>query len=125
MPPALFAHPFVRCDHQNRRIRARCARDHVLQELFVTGRVDDEVVASRRSKRDLRRINRNVLLLLLEQGVEHESKLKFHPFRRARLLHHVDLSFRQRIRVVQNAPDERGLAVINVADEDDLQRQSR
>ena len=123
--PALFAHPFVRCDHENGCIGARRARDHVLQKFLVTRCVDDDVVAARGPKRNLRCVDRDVLFLLLEQGVEQKREFKFHPFRRARLFDHVDLSVGQRIGVVQDATNERGLAVIYVAHEDDFQRRCR
>ena len=38
---ALIAHAFVRCDEQHGRIRRRRTGHHVLQELAVTGRVDE------------------------------------------------------------------------------------
>ena len=41
---------------------------------------------SRRAKRNLRRIDGDVLLLLLEQSIEKKSILEFHPLRRAGLL---------------------------------------
>jgi hypothetical protein len=125
VPPALFAHPFVCCDHENGCIGARRARDHVFQKFLVARRVDDDVVAARRPKRNLRRVDRDVLFLLLEQSIEQKRELKFHSFRRASLLHHVHLSVGQRIGVVQDATDERGLSVIDVAGENDAKRQLR
>ena len=123
VPAALLTHPFAGGDDQNCSISSRCARDHVFQELFVAGRVDDGVLAARRPKRNLRGVDRDVLFLLLEQRVEQKRKFKFHPFRRTRLLHHLDLPFRKRVRVLQNPADQRGLAVVNVTDKNNLYRQ--
>ena len=105
VPPALFAHAFVGADHQDGGVGARRAGDHVLQEFLVSRRVDDDVFASRRSKRNLGRVDRDVLILLFEQRVEQKSEFKFHSLRRARFLHHLDLAFRERIGVVQNPTD--------------------
>ena len=83
--------------------------------------INDRVTASQRSKGNLCRVDRDVLFLLFEQRIEQKSKLKFHPFRRARLLHHLDFSLRQGVRVLQNPADQRGLAMINMTDENNLQ----
>ena len=88
----------------------------------MTWRVDDHVLPLRRSKRNLRRIDRDVLFLLLEQGIEEKSILKLHPLRRAGVLDAFDFSFRQRIRVVQNPTDQSRLPVINMANENNLER---
>ena len=93
--PALFFHSFVRRDHEDRRVRARRTGDHVLQKLFVTWRVDDDVRAPLRFEPDLGRIDRDVLTLLFEQRVEHKREFELHPLLRARFLHHLDLAFRQ------------------------------
>jgi len=86
-------------------------------------RVDDDVVAARGPKRNLRRVDRDVLFLLLEQGVEQKREFEFHSFRRASLFDHVHLPIGQRIGVMQDATDEGGLSVIDVAHEDDAKRQ--
>ena len=54
--------------------------------------------------------------------IEHKGIFKFHPFRLACLLDALDLSFRQRIGVVQNPADQRRLPMINMANENDLER---
>ena len=76
VPPALLAHAFVRGDDQDRRIRARRAGDHVLQKFLVPWRIDDDVMAPRCSKRNLRRIDRDVLLLLFEKRIEQKSDIR-------------------------------------------------
>src|SRR5947207_12613089 len=71
---------------------------------------------------NLCRIDGDVLLLFFEQGIEKKGKLEFHVFRSAGALHLLELPFRQRISVAQDATDEGGLAMIDVADKDDAQR---
>ena len=54
--------------------------------------------------------------------IEHKGVLKFHPLRLACLLDAFDLSFRQRIGVVQNPADQRRLPMIDMANENDFER---
>jgi len=119
VPPRLLAHTFIRRDEQHRCIRTRRARNHVLQELLVTGRVDDDIRPLRRLELNLRRIDGDVLFLFLEQCIEQKRVLKFHPLLLTCRLNLLDLPFRQRVCVVEDPANERGLAVIDVADEDD------
>ena len=51
--PRLFLHAFGRVDEDERRIGARGAGHHVLDELLVAGRVDDDVFALRGAEPDL------------------------------------------------------------------------
>ena len=84
-------------------------------------RIDDHVVARRRAELDLRRVDGDVLLLFLQQRVEQEGVLEVHPLRRAGLLDLLDLAVRQRVGVEQQPADQRRFAVIDMADNDDLE----
>ena len=119
--PALFAHAFVCADNKDRCVRSRRARDHVLQKFLVPRRIDDRVTAACCSKRNLGGVDGDVLLLFLEKRIEQKREFKLHPFGCAGVLYFFDLPFRQRAGVVENAPDERGLAVIHMTDEDDAE----
>ncbi len=121
----LFAHTFIRSDLQKCSVGPRRSRDHVFQEFLVPRRVNNGIAAARSSKRNLSRVDSDVLLLLLEQRIEQESEFKFHPLSSAGLFNLVDLAFWKRTGVVQNPANERGLAVVNVADENDPQRARR
>ena len=120
VPAALLAHAFIRRDHYDRRIGIRCAGDHVLQEFLMAGRVDDDVVPPGAPKLNLRRIDRDVLLLLLGERIKHKGVFERFSARCARFAKAFDFALGQRIRVRQNPTDQRGLAVIDVADKDDL-----
>src|SRR4029453_14985764 len=96
VPAALLTHAFVSSDHQDRSVGTRRSRDHIFQKLFVTRRINDGVATSRRPKRDLSRVDRDVLLLLFEQRIEQESKFELHPFTRAGLLYFIDFSLGKR-----------------------------
>ena len=95
MAAALFAHTFVRADYEDRCVSPRRAGDHVLQKFLVPRRIDDGVTAARCSKRNLGRIDGDVLLLLLEKRIEQEREFKLHPLSRAGLLYLFDLPLGQ------------------------------
>ena len=119
--PAVLAHAFLGVDHQHRRLGARRARDHVLQELDVAGGVDDDVVARRALEEAARGVDRDALVLLVRERVQQERVLERLARALALALHRLQLSLRQRIRVGQQAPDHRALAVVDVADDDDVE----
>ena len=57
MAPGVFLHAFVGVDQQQRGLGLRGAGDHVLEELLVARRVDDDVLPLRRVEPDLRGVN--------------------------------------------------------------------
>jgi len=118
---ALFPHAFVRGDQQYRGVRARRARDHVFQELLVARRIDDHVGPFLRPELNLCRVDRDVLLLLLEQRIEKKRVLEFHPFLTTCRLDLFDFSLRQGTRVVKYSPDQGRFAVVDMSDKDDFQ----
>jgi hypothetical protein len=121
VPARLLAHAFIRRDEQHRRIRAGRAGDHVFQKLLVPRRINDDVRPLGRLELNLRGINGDILLLLLEQRIEQKGVFKLHPLLAAGLLDLLHLSFRQRFCVVENATDEGGFPVIHMADENDFE----
>src|SRR5437764_12379539 len=121
MPPALLAHSFIRGDHDDGSVRARRAGDHILQEFHVAGRIDDNVTPVPTGELNLRCVDGNVLLLFFRKRIEKKGVLEGLPLRRAALANAFDLSFRERISLRENAPDQRGLAVIDVTNESNFQ----
>ena len=87
----------------------------------MAGRVDDNVVAPGAPKLNLRRIDRDVLVLLLGERIKDKSVLERPALRRARLLQALEFPVWERPRLSKNSPDKRGLAVIDVTDKNDLQ----
>ena len=122
VPAALLAHAFIRRDHHHRRIGAGRPGDHVLQEFLMTRRVDDDVVTPGAPKLNLRRIDRDVLLLLLRERIEHKGVFERLALRRARLAEALSIlpSGSESVSS-QNPADQRRLAVIDMTDENDLQ----
>ena len=95
VPAALLAHTFIRRDHHDRGIGAGRPGDHVLQEFLMAGRIDDDVVAPGAPKLNLRRIDRDVLLLLLGERIEDKGVFERLALRRARLPQALDFPVRQ------------------------------
>ena len=93
---------------------------HVLEELLVARGVDDRVGALLRAEEDARGVDGDVLFLLFDQGVEKEGVFEFHAFGRAVLADLVHLAVRQGVGVMEESADEGGLAVVDVADDDDV-----
>ena len=118
---AVLAHAFLGVDDQHGGLGARRARDHVLQELDVAGRVDDDVVARSRLEEAARGVDGDALVLLVRQRVEQEGVLE----RLARALALAAAPPRacpagSESGVGQQAADHRALAVIDVADDHDV-----
>src|SRR5205807_4084997 len=90
-------------------------------KFFVPRRIDDGVTASRRSKRNLSSIDGDVLLLFLQKRIEQKREFKLRTLGRAGLLDFFDLAFRKRTSVVQNATYQRGLTVIDMTYENDVE----
>ena len=99
-------------------VRAGGAGDHVLQEFLVPGRVDDREGASLGAEGHAGRVHRDVLRLLLQERVHQERVLKLHSLRPAGGLDPLRLALRNGMRVEEEPADQRGLAMINVADDD-------
>ena len=70
MAPAVLADAFFRVDDQQRRIRARRAGRHVLEELHVPGRIVQDVVAPGGAKEAARRIDGDALRLFVLERVQ-------------------------------------------------------
>ena len=72
-------------------------------------------------KPDLRGVNRDVLVALRLQRIHEVRPFERHAPPLRHLLQLLQLALRQRTRVVKQAAHERGLAVVHVADDDNLQ----
>ena len=120
VPARLFAHAFVSIDHQHGGVAAGCPADHVLQELAVSRSVDDDVVAGRGLEPDLGRVDRHSLVAFGLESVQDEGPLQRHAPLLADEAQFLELAFRQAAGVMQQTSDQRRLAVVDMADDDDL-----
>ncbi len=120
VPARVLLDAFVGVDDQERGFGAGRAGDHVLQELDVAGRVDDDVVASARLEEHARGVDRDALRAFVLQRVEQEGVFERLRRARAQRLDLLELSFGQRVRVGKQAADDGALPVIDVAANDDI-----
>ena len=105
MASALFLDALVGCDQKHGGVSAGRTGDHVFKKLLMTWGIDDHIGTLVGAKLDLRRINCDVLLLLLKQRIKKERVFKLHPFGFTCLANLIDLPFRQRIRIKENPSD--------------------
>ena len=91
----------------------------------MAGRVDQHDVARSGAEADLRGVDGDALVALGLQRVEQERPFERHAAPGADRLEHLELAFGQALGLVQQASDQRGLAVIDVADDDDADLRAR
>src|SRR5688572_10257240 len=92
--------------------------DHVLRELEVSGRVDDDVLALVRIEEDARRVYGNALRLFVLERIEKKGVLERTRGGCTVRPDLLELSFGQRSGVSEQAPDHRALAMIDMAGDD-------
>src|SRR5262245_550527 len=118
----LFLDAFQGIDEEQSRFSARRSGDHVLQKLLVPWRVDNDVLPTLPREERSRRIDRDALLLLLQESIEQECVFEFLSLLPTDGLNFIQLAFRQRPRVSVEAPQHGGLAMIDVPDDDNVHR---
>ena len=87
----------------------------------MAGRVDDDVVAARGAEPDLRGVDGDALVALGLERVHQEGPFERHAAPLADRLDGLELALGQRAGVVEQAADQGRFAVIDVADDDDLE----
>ncbi len=117
----LLAQAFLGVDQEDGGVGAGGAGDHVLEEFLVARGVDDRERAAFRAEVNLGRVHRDVLRLLLQQGVEQEGVFEFHSLRLAGGLDLLGLAVGQGVGVEEKPADQGGLAMVDVADDHELQ----
>jgi hypothetical protein len=118
VPPRVLTHAFLRIDDEQRRVRARRARHHVLEELHVARRIDDDVVPQRALEEHPRRVDRDALGLLVLQRVEQERVFERLRVPGAGGANGVELSLGQGTGIGEQAADDGALPVIDVTGDD-------
>ena len=116
----LLLDTFLRIDQEERGFRARRARDHVFQELLVAGGVNDDVLAILPLKKRARGVNRDALFLLLEEGIEQEGIFEFLALALANTPDLLQLAFRKRTCIREQAAQQCGFSMVHMADDDDF-----
>ena len=125
VPPRLLAHALGGIDDQHRGVGLGGAGDHVAQELGVAGRVDQHEIARGRAEADLAGVDGDALVALGLQRVEQERPFERHAAPRADRLELLELAVGQAAGLGQQPADQRRLAVVDMADDDDAHQRTR
>ncbi len=121
VPVGLLAHALEGVDQEQCCLGAGRPGHHVLQELLVARRIDDDVVAGLGLELDLGGVDRHPLVALGLQRVHQEGPFERHAAPLADRLDRLELALGQGPRVVEQPADQRRLAVIDVAHDHDLE----
>ena len=116
MPPRLRQHALARIDQDYRAIGGRRARHHVARILFVARRIGDDELALLGREEAIGDVDRNALLALGGKPVDQQREVDILPLRAdafAVRLQLAQLILEDRLRIVQQPPDQRRLAVID------------
>jgi hypothetical protein len=102
-------------DEQDREVGRRRRRHHVARVLFVAGGVGDDELARRGREVAIRDIDGDPLLALGDQAVGQQRQVEFRPAAQRCTLDRRQLIGEDRLGVVEQAPDQRALAVVDAA----------
>ena len=114
MAVRLLEHALAGVDEDDRQVRGRGPRDHVARVLHVAGGVRDDELALRRREVAIRHVDRDALLALGTQAVGQEREVDLAvaaPL--ARPLDRRELVLEDALRVEEQPPDERRLAIVD------------
>src|SRR5581483_8310482 len=114
----------ARVEEDERAVGRRRAGDHVARVLLVARRVRDDVLARVGREEAVRDVDRDPLLALGGEAVEEEREVELLALRPEPLrvgLERGDLTLEQHLRLVEEPPDQRALAVVDRAARDEAQ----
>jgi hypothetical protein len=120
VPAGVLLDAFGGIDHQQRGLGPGGAGDHVLQELDVARRVEDQVVAQVALEEHPGGIDGDALGLLVLERVEQEGVLEGLGVQLALGPHLLELALGQRVGVGEQAADDRALPVVHVTHDHDV-----
>ncbi|GIX18278.1 MAG: hypothetical protein KatS3mg119_2464 [Rhodothalassiaceae bacterium] len=125
VPARLGDDALSRIDQQHRQIRGRCAGGHVAGVLLVTGRVGDDEAAPVGGEEAVGDVDGDPLLALGLEPVEEQREVDLLAFRPvdapAFLFQRRELVLEDEARIIEQAADQRRLAVIDAAAGDETQ----
>jgi len=105
----------LRIDDEERGRGVGRAGHEVAQQFAVPGRIDDQELAARRAHAHARGVERDRLVALELECVEHERPLERHTALLGGGLQRLDLAVGQEVELVQQPSEQRRLAVVDVA----------
>ncbi len=125
MPPGLRQHALARVDQDHGEVRAGGAGDHVARVLLVSRRVGDDELALVGREEAVGHVDRDALLALGREAIDEQREVEFAALRADFLrvrLERGELVLEDHLRVVEQAPDQRALAVVDAAAGDEPQQ---
>ena len=112
----LLEHPLARVDQHEREVGGGRAGHHVARVLHVPGRVGDDELAARSREVAVGDVDRDALLALGAQAVGEQREVGVvEAAIAAGALHRFELILEDLLRLQQQTPDERALAVVDRA----------
>ena len=121
MAAALFLHALFAVDNQERRFSTCRAGNHILQKFLMARRINNHIVALSGRELNARGVNRDTLLLFFLEGIQQVGIFKGLARIVCDFFDLVNGSLRQRIRIVKQAANDRGFAVVHMTHDDDIQ----
>ena len=118
MAPGLGEHAVAGVDEDDRQLAGRRARDHVAGVLLVAGRVGDDELAPGRGEVPVGDVDGDALLALGLEPVGEQRQVEVLAGVAdggGVLLQRGEMILVDHLRVVQQPPDQRGLAVVDAA----------
>ena len=112
----------LRVDHQQCRGRPGRAGDQIAHEFAMPRAIDDDHFALRGADTDARGVERHRLIPLELQCIERERPLQRHVAAGACRLHPRDPSIGQQVQFMQQAAQQRRLAMVDVPGQADRER---
>ena len=125
MPARLRQHALARVDQDHREVGGGGAGDHVARVLLVARRVGDDELALVGREEAVGHVDRDALLALGGEAVDQQREVEFAALRADFLrvrLERRELVLEDHLRVVQQAADQRALAVVDAAAGDEPQQ---
>jgi hypothetical protein len=125
VPARLRQHALARVDQDHGDIRGRGAGDHVARVLLVTRRVGDDELALLGAEEAVGDVDRDALLALGGKAVDEQREIRFVALRAVAFrvgVERAELVVEQRLGLVQQAPDQGALAVVDAAAGDEAQQ---
>ncbi len=118
VPPRLLQHALSRINQDHRKISGRCAGHHIAGILFVPRRIGDDELALFGGEEAVGDVNRNALFTLCRKTINQQREVNLFAlgavafavaFERGKLI------FEDHLGIIQQTPDQGGLAIIHAA----------
>src|SRR5690625_2528846 len=116
MSESLFDNSFSGIDQDNRQIGSRSSGHHVSCVLDMSGRIGNDKFPLRSRKIPISNIDSDSLFAFCTKSVGQQSEIDiFISALTARLLHRLELIFKDRLRIIKKPTDQSAFAIIHTS----------